>query len=407
MPTSGFMRAIVAGSSLVATDANASRSRRNSARLASGDDVAASAAARLRARSTRVASTRSRIDAGHFGVAAVRWRRRLPAAADRATARCGGSAVPRRAHARVLHRAPRGSARRRSCASACRCIASVDRGRRASVIRRASSTASRSASGSGSASSSAVGQVDERFAERLQVVAAALAFALAGAFFVPSGVQAVACRTAVDDAMPRRPCRQAATNRPCPIQQPRLLDSSGTRSGSAVTLVALAIEEARGSAPRDAEVGVSVETGLSVTARLRRSRDARVPARSRHGRHRLSRQAQGLGEHRRSERAARFATPSRRPSASRASRPRTSAPGLPEPDTLARDFPDLDLFHPWSIDPDAARDLAVACEAAALDGRSSASAIPKARRCRAHRGMRVFGNSLGFLGGYRERRCTA
>jgi PmbA protein len=70
---------------------------------------------------------------------------------------------------------------------------------------------------------------------------------------------------------------------------------------------------------------------------------------------------------------------------------------LPEPDTLAREFPDLDLFHPWSIDPDAARDLAIACEAAALDadpriGNSEGATLST------HRGMRVFGNSLGFLG---------
>src|SRR5690606_27416734 len=41
--------------------------------------------------------------------------------------------------------------------------------------------------------------------------------------------------------------------------------------------------------------------------------------------------------------------------------------GPPDPDTIARDPPDLDLCHPWSIDPDEARELAVACEAAALN----------------------------------------
>ena len=71
--------------------------------------------------------------------------------------------------------------------------------------------------------------------------------------------------------------------------------------------------------------------------------------------------------------------------------------GLPEPDTLARDFPDLDLFHPWSIDPDTARDMAIACEATALDadpriGNSEGATLST------HRGLRVFGNSLGFLG---------
>ena len=171
-------------------------------------------------------------------------------------------------------------------------------------------------------------------------------------------------------------------------------------------LVALALAEARGLGASDAEVGVSVETGLSVTAQARRSGDAGVSARPRHGRHRVSRQAQGLGEHRRPERAARSGTPLRRPSASPASPPRTRCAGLPDPDTLAREFPDLDLFHPWSIEPDAARDLAVACEAAALDadpriGNSEGATLST------HHGMRVFGNSLGFLGGYGNQHCTA
>ena len=73
--------------------------------------------------------------------------------------------------------------------------------------------------------------------------------------------------------------------------------------------------------------------------------------------------------------------------------------GLPDPETLAREIPDLDLSHPWSIEPDEARDLAVACEAAALAvdpriGNSEGATLSS------HRGVRVFGNSLGFIGGF-------
>ena len=73
--------------------------------------------------------------------------------------------------------------------------------------------------------------------------------------------------------------------------------------------------------------------------------------------------------------------------------------GLPDADTIARDIPDLDLSHPWQIEPDAARDLAVACEAAALAvdkriGNSEGATLSS------HQGLRVFGNSLGFLGGF-------
>src|SRR5690606_18188735 len=73
--------------------------------------------------------------------------------------------------------------------------------------------------------------------------------------------------------------------------------------------------------------------------------------------------------------------------------------GLPDPDTIARDPPDLDLCHPWAIEPDDARDLAVACEAEALNldkriGNSEGATLST------HQGLRVFGNSIGFLGGY-------
>src|SRR5690606_23342149 len=66
--------------------------------------------------------------------------------------------------------------------------------------------------------------------------------------------------------------------------------------------------------------------------------------------------------------------------------------GLPDPDTIARDIPDLDLSHPWNIEADAARDLAVACEAAALavDKRIANS---EGATLSSHRGLRVFGNT--------------
>ena len=80
--------------------------------------------------------------------------------------------------------------------------------------------------------------------------------------------------------------------------------------------------------------------------------------------------------------------------------------GLPDPDTLARDFPDLDLFHPWV---DRAR-------CGARPGRRLRSGRARCRprignsegaTLSSHRGMRVFGNSLGFLGSFRDARCTA
>src|SRR5262245_53376681 len=40
--------------------------------------------------------------------------------------------------------------------------------------------------------------------------------------------------------------------------------------------------------------------------------------------------------------------------------------GLPDADLLARDVPDLDLYHPWEISTEDAVDLAKRCEAAAF-----------------------------------------
>ena len=73
--------------------------------------------------------------------------------------------------------------------------------------------------------------------------------------------------------------------------------------------------------------------------------------------------------------------------------------GLPDPDTLATVVPDLDLSHPWDIDAEGAIELARRCEAAALatDVRITNS---EGASVNTHRAERVYGNTLGFLGGY-------
>src|SRR5512135_1461439 len=40
--------------------------------------------------------------------------------------------------------------------------------------------------------------------------------------------------------------------------------------------------------------------------------------------------------------------------------------GLPDPDMLATEFPDLDLYHPWRLNVEEAIELARECEAAAF-----------------------------------------
>ncbi|MCQ8105810.1 metalloprotease PmbA [Methylomonas sp. SURF-2] len=77
--------------------------------------------------------------------------------------------------------------------------------------------------------------------------------------------------------------------------------------------------------------------------------------------------------------------------------------GLPDPELLATEFPDLDLFHPWDIDAEQAIALAVECENAAR-GFDKAISNSEGATVNSHQGTRVFGNSLGFLQGYQSSR---
>ena len=73
--------------------------------------------------------------------------------------------------------------------------------------------------------------------------------------------------------------------------------------------------------------------------------------------------------------------------------------GLADPSELARDIPDLSLDHPWALSPEDAIELARRCEAAglAVDRRLANS---EGASVATHRGLRVYGNSHGFLAGY-------
>ena len=77
------------------------------------------------------------------------------------------------------------------------------------------------------------------------------------------------------------------------------------------------------------------------------------------------------------------------------------ASGLADADRLAQAFPVLSLHHPWAVDPAMAIELATICEAAALDldprvTNSEGASVSTSE------GLRVYGNSHGFVGGYPE-----
>jgi len=77
--------------------------------------------------------------------------------------------------------------------------------------------------------------------------------------------------------------------------------------------------------------------------------------------------------------------------------------GLPDKDMLATEFPELDRFHPWDIDAESAIDLAIECEDAARSYHDDITNSEGAS-VSSHQGIRVMGNSLGFLQGYQATR---
>lgn len=73
--------------------------------------------------------------------------------------------------------------------------------------------------------------------------------------------------------------------------------------------------------------------------------------------------------------------------------------GLPDANLLARNIPDLDLYHPWRISPEDAIDVAKRCESAAF------ALSPKLRNTEGtslstQHSQFIFANSLGFMEGF-------
>jgi PmbA protein len=73
--------------------------------------------------------------------------------------------------------------------------------------------------------------------------------------------------------------------------------------------------------------------------------------------------------------------------------------GLADSDLMAKEIPDLDLYHPWPIEVDEAIELGKRCEGAALDYAPEINNSEGAT-LNSHSGLRVYGNSHGFIGGY-------
>jgi PmbA protein len=73
--------------------------------------------------------------------------------------------------------------------------------------------------------------------------------------------------------------------------------------------------------------------------------------------------------------------------------------GLAPAELMATEIPDLDLYHPWQLDVEAAIAMALTCEAAARE-QDPRIVNSEGASLSSHDGLQVYGNSHGFIGGY-------
>lgn len=160
-------------------------------------------------------------------------------------------------------------------------------------------------------------------------------------------------------------------------------------------IVQESLEEAKRFGASSAEAGLNVEKGLSVTARL-----GEVETIEHH-------RDQGLGitvyfGQRKGSASTTDLLPDSIKETVRATcsiarfTSEDEFAGLPDAEHLATQFPDLDLYHPWTLTSDATIDLVLECEQAA---RSYDALISNSEGAsvNSHQGIGILGNTLGFL----------
>ncbi|MCX7110665.1 MAG: metalloprotease PmbA [Proteobacteria bacterium] len=164
------------------------------------------------------------------------------------------------------------------------------------------------------------------------------------------------------------------------------------------SLVADILAEAKQQGASAAEAGLSVDRGLSVNVRL-----GEVETIEHH-------RSQGLGvtvyfgQSKGTASSSDLSAQAVRETVAAACRIAKYAAedeyaGLPDAELLATEFPDLDLYHPWDLVVDDAIQLAKQCEDAARGYHPDISNSEGAN-LNTYQGLRVAGNSLGFLHGY-------
>ncbi len=158
------------------------------------------------------------------------------------------------------------------------------------------------------------------------------------------------------------------------------------------------IEEARRQGASASEVSVSMEQGLSTTVRqgevetVEFNRDQGFGITLYVGLSKGSASTTGSGDEAIRETVAAALAIARHAS-------QDEFAGLADATLMARELPDLDLYHPWSITPEQAIEQALSCESAAFDF-DARIRNADGTSLNTHQGCRAYGNSNGFIGGY-------
>lgn len=175
-------------------------------------------------------------------------------------------------------------------------------------------------------------------------------------------------------------------------------DTPAVKQADLETLVAEVLRETRTLGASQAEAGVSIESGLTLTVRLGEvetleyQRDRGLGITVYCGQRKGSASTADLSPAAVKE-TVRAAVSIARYTAE------DECAGLADKELMAQELPDLDLNHPWALSPEDAIEIARHCEDAArsFDKRIENS---DGATVTSHQGLRVYGNSHGFVGGY-------
>jgi PmbA protein len=158
------------------------------------------------------------------------------------------------------------------------------------------------------------------------------------------------------------------------------------------------LREAKSQGASAAEAGVSSDSGLSLTVRMgapetiEHTRDNGLGVTVYFGRRKGSASTSDLNSQAVKETVA---------AACNFAKYTTEDPcaGLADASLMARDLPDLDLYHPWDLPVDEAIELAIRCETAARN-EDERIVNSEGATLNTHSGLHVYGNTHGFIGGY-------